>query len=148
MVLLQTLGISTNSSITYSEQSNAFLSQGYTSHAGNTYFNTLRLMEGIIIKEDVGEGYRYTFLNGIRLYDISRNLLCERNYHCHVYRKSFIASEIKDMLKDLLIESCVKDNVSINVKDVELHINKIVDYALDNDQRVIFSELSQRFLTA
>lgn len=148
MVLLQKLGISTNSSLTYSEQSNAFLSQGYTSQAGNTYFNTLRLMEGILIKEDVGEGYRYTFLNGIKLYDISKNLLCERSYHCQVYGKSFIASEIKKMIKNLLFESCKKDNISIDANEVESHINKIVDNALNNDQRVIFNDFSQRYLTA
>ena len=125
LVLLKNIGLSKDGSLTYSEKSNAFLTQGYTSMAGNTYFNTLRLMEGILIKEDVGHGYRYTFLNGIKLYDVSKKLLCERSYHCIVYRKSFIAYEIKNMIKNLLSEACKKDNISIDIYDAERHIDKI-----------------------
>ena len=54
-----------NSNISYSSVANAFLSKGYTSTAGNTYFNSIRVAEGILIKEDVGQGYAHTFLNGI-----------------------------------------------------------------------------------
>jgi|LSQX01.2.fsa_nt_gb hypothetical protein len=148
LVLLKNLGLLKNSSLTYSKESNAFLTQGYTSMAGNTYFNTLRLMEGIMIKEDVGQGYMYTFLNGIKLYDVSKKLLCERSYHCQVYRKSFIAYEIKNMIKNLLFEACKKDNISIDKYDAEAHIDKIVENALETDQRVVLNEYSQKHLTA
>lgn len=52
------------------------------------------------------------------------------------------------MIKNLLFESCKKDNISIDANEVESHINKIVDNALNNDQRVIFNDFSQRYLTA
>lgn len=148
LVLLKNIGLVKTNDYNFSQKINAFLSQGYTSMAGNTYFNTLRLMEGILIKEDVGEGYMYTFLNGIKLYDFSKNLLCEKSYHCVVYNKSFIASEIKKMLKDLLFESCKKDNVHIDENSAEAHIDKIVTKALETDQRVIFNEYSELYLTA
>lgn len=148
LVLLKNLGLSKDGSLSYSENANAFLTQGYTSMAGNTYYNTLRLMEGILIKEDVGQGYAYTFLNGIKLYDISKNLLCERSYHCRVYNKTFIAYETKNMLKNLLLESCKKDNVVIDAHEAESHIDKIVDKALNTDQRVIFNEFANKYLTA
>ena len=146
LVLLNNLGISKNGSLTYSEVSNAFLTQGYTSMAGNAYFNSLRLMEGILIKEDVGQGYSRTFINGIMLYDTSKNLLCEKSYHCIFYNKWFIKSEVKIMIKKLLIESCRKDSISIDEFDIEKHINKLVDKAFNTDQREVVREYSQRQL--
>jgi hypothetical protein len=127
--------------------SNAFLTQGYTSMAGNSYFNSLRLMEGILIKEDVGQGYSRTFINGIMLYDTSKTLLCEKSYHCVFYNKYFIKSEVKVMLKNLLIESCRKDNISIDGFDIEKHINELVDKAFNTDQREVVREYGQRQLT-
>ena len=88
--------------------------------AGNTYFNTLRLMDGILIKEDVGQGHTHSFVNGIMLYDTSKNLLCEKSYHCRFYDKWFIKNEVKSMIKNLLIESCRKDNISINELSIQI----------------------------
>lgn len=147
LVLLENLGLSKSAKLNYSAEVNAFLSQGYTSLAGNTYLNTLRLMEGIVIKEDVGHGYCHTFINGIRLYDLSKNLLCDKSYHCRIYNKSFIASEIKDMLKTLLFESCKKENVNIDVEYANEHIDRIVSTAMVKDQRVIFEEHAKLYLT-
>lgn len=147
LVLLNNLGLTKSGSLTYSGVSNAFLNEGHTSMAGNTYFNTLRLMEGILIKEDVGQGYSRTFLNGIKLYDTSKNLLWEKSYHCRFYNKWFIVCEVKSVIKYLLIESCRKDNISIDELDIEKHINKLVDKAFNTDQRQVVREYSQRQLT-
>ena len=71
IVLFKDLGVSVSSNVTYSTSLNVFSSNGYTSAAGNTYFNSFRFADGILIKEDVGEGYAHTFLNGIRIFDLS-----------------------------------------------------------------------------
>ena len=77
------------SNVTYSASLNVFTGNGYTSAAGNNYFNAFRFAEGILIKEDVGVGYARTFLNGIRIFDLSsKTLLCERSYHCCYYDKN------------------------------------------------------------
>ena len=41
---------------------------GYTSHAGNTYYRAIRLSDRLAVYYDLGEGYKYTFLNGITLF--------------------------------------------------------------------------------
>lgn len=56
------------SNLTYNAAKNLLLSKGYTSKAGNTYFQALRCSEQLAILFDVGEGYKYTFLNGIKLF--------------------------------------------------------------------------------
>lgn len=54
--------------VTYNAVKNVFLSQGYTSAAGNTYYRAIRLSNRLMVYYDLGQGYAYTFLNGIKLY--------------------------------------------------------------------------------
>ena len=55
------------SSVTYNAQNNIYLTNGYTSAAGNTYFQGIRLSDRIIVKYDIGQGYAHTFLNGVQV---------------------------------------------------------------------------------
>ena len=55
-------------SIVYNTAKNIFLTQGYTSAAGNMYYKAIRLSNRLIVYYDLGQGYAYTFLNGIKLY--------------------------------------------------------------------------------
>lgn len=55
-------------SIAYNAAKNIFLTQGYMSAAGNMYYNAIRLSNRLIVYYDLGQGYAYTFLNGIKLY--------------------------------------------------------------------------------
>ena len=54
-------------SLTYNPAQNVFLTKGWTSHAGNTYYRDVRGTNGIVIIFDLGQGYAYTFLNGITI---------------------------------------------------------------------------------
>lgn len=56
------------SSLTYNPEKNVFLTMGYTSNAGNTYYRAIRLSNRLAVYYDLGEGYKYTFLNGITLF--------------------------------------------------------------------------------
>lgn len=55
-------------SIEYNPEQNVFLTMGYTSNAGNTYYRAIRLSNRLAVCFDLGEGYKYTFLNGITLF--------------------------------------------------------------------------------
>lgn len=58
----------TRSRLTYNPEKNVFLTLGYTSAAGNTYYSALRLSDRIAVFYHLGQGYCYTFLNGITLF--------------------------------------------------------------------------------
>ena len=45
-----------------------YLTLGYTSAAGNTYFKAIRLSNRLVVYYDIGQGYARTFLNGITLF--------------------------------------------------------------------------------
>ena len=55
-------------SVTYNPEKNVYLTLGYTSAAGNTYFKAVRFSDRLAVHYDIGEGYAYTFLNGITLF--------------------------------------------------------------------------------
>lgn len=149
IALLNKFGIAKANNFSYSESVNAFIGNGYTSMAGNTYLNEIRFMEGIVIKEDVGQGYARTFVNGIRLFDLqSKTLLCERNYHCTYYSQYHIKTEVIEMLSNLLNEAARKENLNFNSIDIQNHIEKLVDKAFSEDQRKMIINQSQKYLCA
>ena len=76
-------------SLTYNAAKNVFLSQGYTSAAGNMYYKAIRLSNRLMVYYDLGQGYLHTFLNGIKLYcfDGQRaNLIAQKYWGGSDYR--------------------------------------------------------------
>ena len=67
-IVAKALPALSGSSLTYNPEKNVFLTMGYTSNAGNTYYHAIRLSNRLIVYYDLAEGYKYTFLNGITLY--------------------------------------------------------------------------------
>lgn len=55
-------------SVTYNPKKNVYLTLGYTSAAGNTYFKAVRFSDRLAVHYDIGKGYAYTFLNGITIF--------------------------------------------------------------------------------
>ncbi len=147
IALFNYFGISQTDNFKYSEQSNSFINNGYTSMAGNTYFNEFRFGEGILIKKDIGEGYKWTFLNRIMIYDLrTKVLLCERDYTNERYNALTVKLEAKDMLCDLLISSAQKEGLTLNIIDVKHKIDQIVEYAFENNQLNAINEQTMLYL--
>ena len=148
LTLFQKFGLAKTGNFNYSENVNAFIGNAFTSYAGNTYMNEIRLMEGLLIKEDLGQGYAYLFLNGIRIFDIkTKQLICEKNFHNTNYNQNYIKSEVKTMLLEILVSAARKDQININVSDVKDHIDMLADKAFNTDQRQMLTQQSQKYLT-
>lgn len=146
MVLFQKYGLA-NSSCTYSEAANAFLSMGYTSMAGNNYFSAFRFAEGILIKEDIGEASYGSFINCIRIYSIKdKTLLTERSYHAKWYSMQTIENEAIEMLVNFLKEAA--DRQGINYDKFKAHniISEVVGKAMREDQRKMLENHSMKYL--
>lgn len=134
--------------LNFSESANAFHTNGYTSQAGNTYIDVFRFAEGIIIKEDVGEGYAHTFLNGLRIYTIKdKTLLADRSYHCYFYSKEKVQSEAKKILIELLEEAAKANGFKINAHEAGKAIEKILENAFNGNQLSIAENQMRKQLT-
>ena len=97
------------SSVTYNPEKNVYLTLGYTSPAGNTYFKAVRFSDRLAVHYDIGEGYAYTFLNGITLFawDGTKAVIIGKkmwggcgNWVC--FSEKFAMEQTIKMLKDYL----------------------------------------------
>ena len=94
--------------VTYNAAKNVFLTQGYTSAAGNTYYKALRLSKRLVVYYDIGEGYAYTFLNGIKLFcwdGKKANLIAQKYWggcDWRVFSEQFAKEQSILMLKSFL----------------------------------------------
>lgn len=147
MVIFEKYGL-INSTVSYSEMANAFLTTGYTSAAGNTYFNSIRLAEGILIKEDIGVGYAHTFLNGLKIYSIKdKTLIADKAFHSLFYNPLNVTKEAKKMLMNLLEEVASQGNIFFDRLSAERTIDTVLKKAMNNDQRSMIINQAQKYLS-
>ncbi len=95
----------TTKHVTYSSSKGAYLTEGWTSAAGNTYGQLLYLSPQLAIVCDFGIGYAYTFLNGLKVlrYNGHRaEVIDSRYYHCRVYNDSFVRNEAAQIVSEFI----------------------------------------------
>ena len=96
-------------SLTYNAAKNVFLSQGYTSAAGNMYYKAIRLSNRLVVYYDLGQGYAYTFLNGIKLYCFDgqkANLIAQKYWggcDYRIFNEQFAKEQSILMLSNFLV---------------------------------------------
>ena len=134
-IIISNLGNLLPSGIRYSETSNAFLSDGYVSTANNVYYNAVRFAEGIVIKDDIGQGWAHTFLNGIKIYSLKdRVLLADRTYNNNQYSKEKVLRESREMLVKLIYDAAEKTGSKLNNAEVIQTVNRILTEAFNSNQ--------------
>lgn len=104
-LVCQALPALSGSGVTYNAERNMYLTQGYTSAAGNTYFQGIHLSNRLAIVLDIGIGYAHTFLNGIKLYcfdGMDRKLIASRFFDCTFYTDGIVRVYAAEMLVNYL----------------------------------------------
>lgn len=93
------------STVSYCKEHNIYVSQGYTSVAGNTYYQGLRLSDRLIVMYEFGQGWAHLFLNGIRLYCYDgreKKLISAKKFNCQYFNEVFARSQCVQMLREFL----------------------------------------------
>lgn len=95
-------------SVTFNPEKNVYLTLGYTSNAGNTYFKAVRFSDRLAVHYDIGQGYCHTFLNGITLFawDGQKAVIIGKRtwggYNWCCFSEHFAKNQTILMLKDYL----------------------------------------------
>ena len=145
-LVLSKIGINTGM-VSYSENVNAFLSLGYTSLAGNTYYNEIRIANGIAIVGSLGDGYWYKFLNGIKIYSLKdKELVAEKHFHNHIYGKESVKHHAKSMLLEALLEASKEEGWSFDEKQASKEIDRIVDESFSTNQIEMLKKQARKLL--
>ena len=94
--------------VTFNAAKNVYLTLGYTSAAGNTYYNAIRVSDRLAVYYDLGQGYAYTFLNGIKLFcwdGQKARIIAQKywgGYDWRVFSEQFAKEQSILMLKNYL----------------------------------------------
>lgn len=118
------------SNVTYNKERNIFLTQGYTSAAGNTYFQGIRLSDRLIVNFDFGQGWYYLFLNGIRIYGYDGNekkLIASRTFYNYPFSENGAKMECTSMLLDFLKSQVKMLKQSVPVQQLEEFSRAMID---------------------
>ncbi len=125
------------SSVSYNEEHNIYLTKGYTSAAGNTYFQGARLSDRLIVKYNFGQGYYYLFLNGISLYcydGYDTKLISSRGYYCQCWNEAFARNECLNMLKDFLVTQTKMLRQSVPQNQLEELAKAMIELTMANQR--------------
>jgi len=110
--------------VTYNAAKNVFLSQGYTSAAGNLYYKAIRLSNRLVVYYDLGQGYAHTFLNGIKLFafDGPKATLIAQKYwggcDYRIFNEQFAKEQSILMLSSFLIGQLKAQEAQVSNQEI------------------------------
>ena len=116
--------------VTYNENKNIFLTSGYTSAAGNTYFKGIRLSDRLIVNYDLGQGYSHLFLNGIEIYGFNgqqKELISSRCYNCFFFNEVLARRECIEMVSEYLASQIKMINGTVDENQIESFSTKLIE---------------------
>ena len=120
-------------SITYNAAKNIFLTQGYTSAAGNMYYKGMRLSNRLVVYYELGQGYIHTFLNGIKLFAFDgqkAQLIAQKYWGGSDWRKFdeyFAKEQSIMMLKDFLAGQLKLQGAHVSDQDVMAYSRTLIE---------------------
>lgn len=128
------------SKVHYDANRNMLCTTSYTSAAGNTYYQGIRLSDRLVINVDLGQGYAYLFMNGLKLYCFDgsgKKLIGSRLYNCYCYSDCGASRESEEILFDYLKSQ--SGLIGATVGDNQLHdfAHEMVAEAMRNNVKSI-----------
>ena len=132
-IVAKSLPALSGESITYNAAKNVFLSQGYTSVAGNMYYRAIRLSNRLVVYYDLGQGYAYTFLNGIKLYCFDgqkANLIAQKYWggcDYRIFNEQFAKEQSILMLKSFLAGQLKAQGALVSDQDLTSFARSMVE---------------------
>lgn len=118
------------SGVTYNAKNNIFLTNGYTSAAGNTYYQGVRLSDRIVVKYNIGEGYAHTFLNGIEVYGFNgrdKKRIGSRSFNCYFFSECNAKREAIGIVMDYMKGQTKLMGASVDTYQLEQFSQRLVE---------------------
>lgn len=139
-----------NNEIAFNESENILITTGYTSYAGNTYFQGIRLSERILIISDIGIGYCHTFLNAVTILtnQSGKKKIVGRRDH---YNVKFSEKRIKDdaiqILKSTLLKEAENESYQLDETSLDEFVKILVEDTYKNQLETLRAIQQTNLLT-
>ena len=126
----KSLPVKSTTGLTYNAERNMFLTQGYTSSMGHTYFQGIQLSNRLAIVNDIGRGgwgSNPLFLNGVTLYCFDgkdKKIIGKwAPSNWAFYSESLAISVAKTLLNDYLVSQMKMQGISISQNDIDSFVS-------------------------
>lgn len=132
-IVMRNLPALSGESITYNAAKNIFLSQGYISAAGNMYYKAIRISDRLVVFYELGQGYKYTFLNGIKLFafDGQKATLIAQKYwgssNWVIFNEYFAREQSILMLKGFLEGQLKQQGATVSDQEVMAYSRTLIE---------------------
>ena len=126
----QALPALSGNSVTYNVERNIYLTTGYTSAAGNTYYRAIRVSNRLVVYFHIGQGYCHTFLNGITLYAFDGTqvrTIADSSFHCRYFSEYDAKQECISMLMEYMKSKAKMLGQHLNEYDLRLFSKRMVE---------------------
>ena len=124
------------SAVHYDTNRNMLCTTSYTSAAGNSYYQGIRLSDRLVINVDLGQGYAYLFMNGLKLYCFdgsNKKLIGCRMYNCHCYSDYSASRESEEILLEYLKSQSGLVGASVGESQLRSFAHEMVAEAMRNN---------------
>ena len=122
LIAAKALPALSGSSVTYNVEKNIYLTTGYTSAAGNTYYRAIRMSNRLVVYYHIGQGYCRTFLNGITLYAFDGTkvrTIAEKYFNCRFFSECDAKQESIRMLTTFMKGQAKMLGTNVNENQLE-----------------------------
>ena len=132
-IVMRNLPALSGESITYNAAKNIFLSQGYISAAGNMYYKAIRISDRLVVFYELGQGYKYTFLNGIKLFAFDgqkATLIAQKNWGSSnwvIFNEYFAREQSILMLKGFLEGQLKLQGATVSDQEVMAYSRTLIE---------------------
>lgn len=131
------LPVKSTGNLTYNAQRNMYLTTGYTSQMGHTYFQGIQLSERLVIVNDIGRGgygCNPLFLNGVTLYCFdgqNKKIIGKWAPSVWEFYSDSLARRIAEMLLRNYLESQMRmQGVCISASELQSFVSAQVNAAI------------------
>ncbi len=124
----------TNKSVSYSSSKGAYLTDGWTSAAGNTYGQLMYLSPQLAIVCDFGVGYAHTFLNGLKVLRYNgqkAELVDSRFYYNCSFNDAFVRSEAAKIVSEFIEGQLRLTGSYTSSSEIENMAKRLIDDTVD-----------------
>ncbi len=149
--VLPTFGNTKDNTPIYDDAQKMFISSAYTSAAGHSYYKGLRFTDRIVMIEQIGTYYNWTYIDGVELYAFNgteKVLIAKKQFEKEFYNMERIKTEVKQMLFDYFRSQILLKNENASEELIEKHAMQTIDSLYENKIEQIVGYLKQPAMQA
>ena len=124
----------------WNESQKMFIANDYVSAAGHRYYQGVHIGEQIVIVENIGDYYNFTYLDGIAIFGYDGNqlkLLQKKDYQKTFYSEALVRAECSLLLEQTLSAQYKMKGMTPNPNEIQVISREFVDTCYNSILQIV-----------